>query len=100
MDCAKGLTVVECSMCGDVGFPEKLQQCKACVRVQHMYVFSTSGGCHLCVISHLCASSTLALDSFMTATFGVEIASFVCVHHLFERPLEETLNAAHEFLRC
>lgn len=50
MDCAKGLTV-ECSMCGDVGFPEKLQQCKACVRVQHMYVFSTSGG-HLCVISH------------------------------------------------
>lgn len=36
MDSANGLTV-ECSMCGDVGFPDKLQQCTACVRVQHIY---------------------------------------------------------------
>lgn len=43
MDCAKGLTV-ECSMCGDVGFPEKLQQCKACVRVQHIYCSASKEG--------------------------------------------------------
>jgi hypothetical protein len=36
MDRVEGLTV-ECSMCGDVGFPDQLQQCKACVRVQHIY---------------------------------------------------------------
>ncbi|KAG0584076.1 hypothetical protein M758_3G183500 [Ceratodon purpureus] len=36
MDRVRGSTV-ECNMCGDVGFPDKLQQCKACVRVQHIY---------------------------------------------------------------
>lgn len=62
MDSVNGLTV-ECSMCGDVGFPDKLQQCKACVRVQHMYVFLTSRG-DLCVISHSdCTSFTIAFET-------------------------------------
>lgn len=62
MDCMKGLTV-ECSMCGDVGFPEKLQQCKVCGRVQHMYVFSTSG-VHLCAICRRClASFTIVFET-------------------------------------
>jgi hypothetical protein len=35
-----GGTVTVCSMCGDVGFPDKLFQCARCRhRFQHSYVF-------------------------------------------------------------
>ncbi|XP_024364104.1 uncharacterized protein [Physcomitrium patens] len=43
MDCVAASTV-DCSMCGDVGFSDQLQQCKACVRVQHSYCSALKEG--------------------------------------------------------